>query len=392
MPHDPRRDPPLRFGIFLPPFHRPSQNPTLALRRDVELIERLDDLGYDEAWVGEHHSGGWENIASPELFLAHAAARTQRIKLGTGVISLPYHNPMMVADRMVLLDHLSRGRAMLGVGPGQLVSDAHMLGIDSAEQRRMMEESLDAIVALLRGEIVTRKTDWFNLQEARLQLRPFSDPCFEIAVAASFSPSGPRLAGKYGAGLLSIAATQEAGWDAVGYHWGVMEEVAAAHGATVDRRKWRLVGPMHIAESVEQAKKNLAYGYEATQRYLSHVLPLTMPIEGSIDDMIDGANATRVSCFGTPDMAIDQINRLWDASGGFGTYLFLSSEFADPEATLRNYELFAREVIPHFNGQAAPAMDSEAWLSGAGTTWIDRTQAAIGKAMNEYEAEKAARS
>ena len=121
MGYRPRR---MKFGIFLAPFHQPGENPTLALERDAALIEELDRLGYDEAWIGEHHSVGWEFIPDPALFAAHMAARTKQIKLGTGVVSLPYHNPLMVADRMMFMDHLTRGRALFGVGPGALASDA----------------------------------------------------------------------------------------------------------------------------------------------------------------------------------------------------------------------------------------------------------------------------
>ena len=141
---------PLRFGIFMAPFHPTGQNPTLALDRDLDLIEHLDRLGFDEAWIGEHHSGGYEIIASPEMFIATAAERTQHIQLGTGVVSLPYHHPFMTAQRLVLLDHLTKGRVMLGVGPGALPSDAFMLGIDPADQRDRMEEALEIILRLLR--------------------------------------------------------------------------------------------------------------------------------------------------------------------------------------------------------------------------------------------------
>ena len=109
----------LQFGAFMAPFHRVGENPTLALERDLELIQWLDVLGYDEIYVGEHHSAGWETIASPELFIATAAERTRHIRLGTGVISLPYHHPLMVANRMVQLDHLTRGRVILGVRAGR---------------------------------------------------------------------------------------------------------------------------------------------------------------------------------------------------------------------------------------------------------------------------------
>src|ERR1700712_6142510 len=155
----------MRFGNFMAPFHPVGQNPTLAIERDLDLIGAMDRLGFHEAWIGEHHSAGFEIIASPEVFIGVAAERPKRIKLGTGVSSLPYHNPLMLADRMVLLDHITRGRAMLGCGPGQLTSDAHMLGIPADMQRPRMDEALDVIMALFRGETVTRKTDWFNLQD-----------------------------------------------------------------------------------------------------------------------------------------------------------------------------------------------------------------------------------
>src|ERR1700712_2384388 len=157
MAYRPKR---MKFGVFLAPFHRVGENPTLAMKRDMRLIQLLDELGYEEAWIGEHHSFGREFIADPVGFMAAAGALTKRIKLGTGVLSLPYHHPLMVADRMVQVDHMTEGRVMLGVGPGALVSDAHMMGIPTVEQRRMMGESLDAIMQLLRGDgPVTMKTD-----------------------------------------------------------------------------------------------------------------------------------------------------------------------------------------------------------------------------------------
>ena len=181
-------------------MHPTGQNPTLTLQRDLQLIEHLDALGYDEAWIGEHHSSGFETIASPEVFIAAAAERTSHIKLGTGVNSLPYHHPLILADRIMMLDHLTKGRMMFGVGPGQLTSDASMLGIDPNDQRRMMEESFEVIMALFRGEIVSAKTDWFTVSEGRLQFRSYTQPLFDVAVAASISPSGPKLAGRYGTG------------------------------------------------------------------------------------------------------------------------------------------------------------------------------------------------
>ena len=278
----------LKFGIFLAPFHPVGQNPTLALERDLQLIEHLDALGFDEAWFGEHHSAGYEIIASPEVFIAAAAQRTRHIRLGTGVSSLPYHHPFMLADRMVLLDHLTRGRVMIGVGPGALPSDAFMMGIDPAKQRDMMEESLEAILALLAGETVSMETDWFKLVKARLQLRPYQRPFPEVAVAAQVSPAGPRAAGRFGTSLLSIGATSAGGFDVLGTHWDVMEERAAEFSTTVDRNNWRLVGPMHIADTKEQAVADVAFGLEEWVDYFQRVAALPLaPNTENFESLVD---------------------------------------------------------------------------------------------------------
>lgn len=381
---------PLRFGVFLAPFHSPTQDPTRALHRDLELLERLDDLGFEEAWIGEHHSGGWEIIADPTVFIAAAAERTRHIRFGTGVSSLPYHHPLLLADRIVLLDHLTRGRVLFGVGPGQLTSDARMLGIEPNEQRRMMEESLEVIMALFRGETVNRSTDWFRIVDGVLQLRPYTFPHPEVCVAATFSPAGPRAAARHGAGLLSVAATQEGGFDALGTHWGVMEEESKVHGTTPDRRAWRLTGPMHVAETEDEAIREVRYGYERVFDYLSHVIPVPPDEPGPIEERIRAANRLGRTCIGTPEMARAQIQRLLDQSGGFGAYLFMAGDFAAPDATLRSYELFAREVAPHFRHQlAAPQAADRRARAGKGA---EEVLVAALKAGEEYEAEKAKRA
>src|SRR3954469_18990157 len=348
------QDWPLKFGIFLAPFHPVGQNPTLALERDLDLMVHLDSLGFDEAWVGEHHSAGYEIIASPEVFIGIAAERTKHIKLGTGVSSLPYHHPLLLADRMVMLDHLTRGRTMLGVGPGQLTSDAHMLGIPADAQRPRMEESLDAIMRLLRGETVTMHTDGFILQDARLQLSPYSDPRFDIAVAASFSPTGARAAGRHGIGMLSVAATAKQGMDLLGHHWNLWEEIALEHGHVADRSKWRLVGPMHLAETREQAERDVEYGIAEFSRYFSHLLPAG-PVHGDTPaEIIANNHQSGFAVIGTPDDAVAKIEELVEASdGGFGAFLLFDHDWAAPAAKLQSYELFAQYVIPHFTGQLA---------------------------------------
>ena len=144
-------DGPLRFGLFLAPFQWARLTPTYAFERDLMLAEHLDRIDFDEIWFGEHHSGAMEMISTPELMVAAAAQRTKFIRLGTGVKSLPFNNPLMVAEAMAQLDHMTRGRAIFGVGPGALPTDAHMLGLEVRDLRPEMDVALDTIMALLRG-------------------------------------------------------------------------------------------------------------------------------------------------------------------------------------------------------------------------------------------------
>jgi limonene 1,2-monooxygenase len=385
----------LRFGIFLAPFHPAGENPTLALQRDLQLVQHLDDLGYDEAWIGEHHSAGSEIIASPEIFIAAAAERTRRIRLGTGVISLSYHNPLWVAERIVLLDHLTRGRVMLGVGPGSLPTDSAMIGLNPTDTRELLEENLDIVMRLLRGdEPVTATTRTHQLIDARLHLRPYSDPLFDVAVAAVASPTGPRLAGRHGVGLLSIGATlTKEGFDALAHHWNVMEERAATFGTTVDRAAWRLVGLMHVAETREQAYREVEYGIEQWFRYFQKVAAFPqMAVEGGdVREMIDFVNEAGIGAIGTPEDAAAQVQRLVDQSGGFGAMLLLAHEWANPQATRRSYELIAQHVMPRFQGQAQATLDAKARASETRSGHAEQQVAAVAHMTEKYQKELADR-
>jgi len=294
---------------------------------------------------------------------------------------------------MVLLDHLTRGRVMFGVGPGALPSDAFMMGIDPMHQRDMMEESLEAILALLRGdEPVTRQASWFTLKDARLQLRPYTHPRFEVAVAAQISPAGPRAAGRFGLSLLSIGATTAGGFDVLGSHWQVMEERAAEFGTTVERPRWRLVGPMHVAPTEEQARAEVRFGLAQWVDYFERVAALPLaPSTLDPDKMVDALMETGFAIIGTPAMAVAQIERLIEQSGGFGTYLLMAHEWADRQATLASYELFAREVIPHFKGTLASLERSRDWAAENRPEFIGAVGGAIMQAITDHQAERAAR-
>ena len=355
----------MKFGIFMAPFHPVGDNPTLALDRDLELIEWLEQLGYDEAWVGEHHSGGWEPIASPEVFISAAAQRTKRIKLGTGVISLPYHHPLMTANRMVLLDHMTKGRIMMGVGPGALVTDAYMLGIDFSTQRPKMDEALGIIIRLLtETDPITYEADWFKLREAKLHLRPYTQPYFPIAVAAAATPSGLVTAGKHGTSVLSLSVlASDAVKNTLKEFWKIAEDTAAEHGKSMNREDWRLVTHVFLAESKKEAIEQARIKAGQYQRgYFEEALGNPSLFDGPADRIIDAMVDKGAWCVGTPDDLIQYIHRLDENSGGFGGLLIQATEWGTREQVFRSYELLARYVMPHFQGTMTSLSESYQWM------------------------------
>jgi limonene 1,2-monooxygenase len=380
----------LKFGAFLAPHHPIGENPTLQFRNDLKLAAHLDELGYDEFWCGEHHSTGWEMIASPEMFLAAAGERTHRIRLGTGVVSLPYHHPFNVAQRMVQLDHMTGGRVIFGTGPGALPSDAHMLGIDPMTQRDRQDEAIGVIRRLLAGERVTHTSDWFTLQDARLQLFPVQEELPMVA-ASSISPSGMTLAGKYGMGVLSIGSNSDAGLAALPTQWGFAEEAAAKHGNVVDRKNWRVLMSWHIAETREEARAQAGEGlklwhneYQVGTLMRPDAQPF-LTAEQALHEtaFVEGAAAV----IGTPDDLVAAIRKMVNSSGGFGTVLGFAHDWANRENTLRSWDLIARYVMPEVNGMLegyrasrTHVVENREWFNRAGQAVLSKIMSHEGAA------------
>lgn len=388
----------MEFGLFVPPMHYVKQNPTRAFQRDLEMIQYAESVGFDEAWVGEHHSGGAEIIGPSDVFLAAALERTSRIRLGTGVMSLPYHHPFHVAERAVMLDHLSHGRFMFGVGPGSLPTDAAMLGIEWSDTRKRFLESWEAVHHLLTSpDPLTLETDWFTLNEAALQIRPYSTPTMELAFTAMESPFGPSIAGKYGASLLSLSGTKAGGFAALNRHWSVVEEQAAEHGQTVDRSNWRVVAMIHVAETREQAKEQVTRGLPSFAAYSAGISertfewlqpdpdapePTGLP---AIEDIIAAFGGTEVACIGTPDDAIEMIENLVEVTGGFGKLLLFTGTDWTSQADLnRGFELFSREVMPHFQGSYRGMVQAMERAIDTREKRVGDQRASIKKAQEQY--------
>lgn len=382
----------LRFGTFIPPIHPLRENPTLCLERDMELIVALDKWGYDEAWIGEHHSAGTELIASPELIIAAVAERTKNIKLGTGVSSLPYHHPLILADRIMQLHHMTRGRAMFGAGPGALVSDAKMMGLVTEKQRDMMEEALACILKLFRGETVTYKADWFELKDARLQLHPYGGRPIEVATACMVSPSGPRAAGRLGTGLMSLSATAPEALAAAGKNWDIAVEMGARNGHALDRKDWRMVGLIHVAETRDKAMQDVQYSLREWVQYFEDVAVLPMVPPERKGDPAQFLVETGRAVIGTPDDAVKQIEMLQKASGGFGTYLITDANWTTFANKLRSYELVAQYVFPRFQNSNVNREASNTWTKERQKDFKASHQHATQQQIDRHAAEQAARA
>ncbi len=380
----------LRFGAFLAPHHPIGENPTLQLQSDLELVEHMDRLGYDEFWCGEHHSTGWEIIASPELFLAAAAERTHRIMLGTGVVSLPYHHPFMVAQRIVQLDHQSRGRVIFGSGPGALPSDAHTLGVDPMTLRDRQDEAMSVIRRLFESdERFSYESEWFTLRDAKLQLKPLQEN-IEFAVASIVSPSGMTLAGKHRAGVLSIGSLSQEGIRALPLQWSFAEESAALHGNAVDRKNWRIVLNWHIAETRREARE------QARDGLLRHNNEYTIgtlaggegPIYKTPDEAVDGVAFSDLSTavIGTPDDLVARIREMMDLTGGFGCVIGFVHDWANRENTRRSWDMVARYVIPQVNGLLDDYRESHRFVTENRDTWNRASQAVRSKILENERA------
>jgi len=379
----------LKFGAFIPPIHSIKENPGLCIERDIRLVEHMDSLGYDEAWFGEHHSAGTELFASPELMILAAYNSTRRIKLGTGVSSLPYHHPLVFADRFIQLHNMTQGRAMLGVGPGALVSDAKMMGIETAKQRDMMEEALGDILRLFNGEIVTNKTDWYELNEARLQMKPYANEPIEVVTASMVSPSGPTAAGKYGTGLMSLSATAAPALNTAGTNWDIASEVAKKYGNEMHRSSWRMIGLVHVAETNEQAIKDVQFGLEEWTQYFEDVAVVPMVPEDRRSDPLSHLIESGMAAVGTPDVVINQIETLWEASqGGFGCFLITDHNWAPFEAKLKSYELIARYVFPHFNDLNSQRVSSNKWVASSQSDFKASSERATTEQIDRYNESK----
>ena len=346
----------MKFGLFMMPSHSTRDNPTLAFERDLQLIEYTERLGFDEFWVGEHHSGGWETIPAPDIFLAVAASRTKRIRLGTAVINLPYHHPFHVAERMAFLDHLTYGRVMLGCGPGVLGPDIQLFGLDPADLRPMMNESVDIILKLYREDgLVSHEGDYWQIKDMEVQIKPYQQPHLPIYLVSSGSGNSIKVAAERGLPVISAIFNLPGALD-VSEQWSAYEEQANRAGHSVSRDDWRVGNfVVYLAGTMEEAVNDVSQAAmsEAHQYFFQTGGKPTYeayPGQPAEEITFEQVAQQRNWIIGDPDYCVRRIEELEAATGGFGGLLMLTVEWTSTEKWYRSLELFTRYVMPRFNG------------------------------------------
>jgi len=377
-----------RLGVFLSTFHEIGQDPHLAIRRELDLVETLDRLNYDEAWFGEHQSLGWGLVGAPETLIAAAAPRTGQIKLANGVVPLAVHHPFHVSARAVHLDHLTRGRYILGVGPG-VPYDAAILGLDIPAARTRFDEALPVVLELVNGEErVTEKTDWFELHDARLQLPRYRPGGIEVAVASNgFTKTSPVLAGRHGLSLASFGPAFLPPPPGVpeqidlARQWQYAEESAREHGRTIDRRNWRLVLPVHVAATRKEAFEDVREGFDRwVFEFFGRVGGIGMQNSGTPrSQLLEVQTEAGSVLVGSVDDVVEGLKALQERTGGFGTLLVYVSDWASWAATDRSMELLARYIAPHLTGTTdRPREAAEHAIAARAGAQVARAQARPG--------------
>lgn len=354
----------LDFGVFTMPEHYPWENWNLSYDRDIEEAVLAEDLGFDEYYIGEHHTGGYENVPVPEYMLAKMSAVTDRIKLAPGTVNLPYHDPFLVAERLAFLDQLTDGRLMYGYGGGGLPSDLEMFGVGD-EKREMMDEAIDIIQTYTQAEEPTSYDgEFWQYDDRIIQVPPYQESPDEV-IAGLTTLDSYEQAGREGMYSLSVYFTPLEAPDNpaapdLGDHGDALERGAKAAGRDPQeaRENWRIVREVYVSDSKEQALEDIRDGVEKSYSYLIELglgALMKEDEERPDEDLTLEWMAENIPwIIGSPEDCIRQIKALQEETGGFGGLIINSRDWVTSEKWERSLELFAREVMPAFKSNLGP--------------------------------------
>ena len=353
----------MEFGLFMMPLHPPRRSFADSYDRDIELLVQADQLGYHEAWIGEHITEMWENAPVPELLIAQALALTERMIFATGVTMLPLHHPVDTAHRIAMLDHMARGRFYWGIGVRSLPTDLHLYGIEYTsmdEVREQGKEALDIILGLWQSEDghFGYEGKYYQVHapevsvelERRLYYKPYQKPHPPIGVAAS-SPNSDtiRMAGERGWIPMTNLMSQH-----VPQLWANLEEGAASTGMIADHSQLRLGREVYVGETPESAREEarivLGRPFDEHQ-WINRKAGGNLAMVKLDPDMADEAvdvdyMMEHVWIVGDPQECADKIRKTYQEVGGFGHLLAITQDPDDHSLMQRSLRLLMEEVAP----------------------------------------------
>jgi alkanesulfonate monooxygenase SsuD/methylene tetrahydromethanopterin reductase-like flavin-dependent oxidoreductase (luciferase family) len=355
----------MRLGALLMPSHPPERDIGEGQAWDLEEIVRLDALGFDEAWVGEHFTAAWEPCPAPDLLIARALGSTKRVRLGPLGHLLPYHHPVELAHRVAYLDHMAQGRYQLGVGISALPTDHALFALDTSGgvNRPMTFEALEVITQLWREGASDFDGEFWSMRAPRSKLglglgyhlRPYQFPRPPIAIAGMTPGSANhKLAGEKGYLPVSFCISPDASVTA--RHWQAVLEGAVRSGRTPDRGDWRLIRDVYVAPTDREAR-DLALGGMMGRCWREFLLPLYLDLglgpllkgdSSMADEDVDLEYvADNLWLVGSPDTVARRITELQEHTGGFGYLVITSYDAIDERQSWeRSLQLLVDEVLP----------------------------------------------
>jgi alkanesulfonate monooxygenase SsuD/methylene tetrahydromethanopterin reductase-like flavin-dependent oxidoreductase (luciferase family) len=357
----------MKLGFFTMPIHPLGKDWRLSLAEDREAFLLADELGFTEAYVGEHSTDQAENITSCVAFLAWIAAATKQIKLGTGTVNMPNSHPGAVAATIAMLDHMLDGRFIFGISPGGLLSDAELFGNLDANRNEMFVEAINQVLEIWSGEppynlkgkywtISTERTLMTDIGQGYIA-RPLQRPHPPIVVTA---------VAPFSKGVTEAAIR---GWDPISAnflmpawvksHWPKYAEGCEKGGRVADPANWRVAKSVFVADDAATAK---AYATDPNGPYVYYYRSLFTKLKknGRIelfktrraqpdDEVTLDSVCDKLIIYGTPDKVAEDILKFQEETGEFGTLLYAGKDWTDPELGRRSMILMAEQVMPRIN-------------------------------------------
>ena len=353
----------MRFGLFMMPLHPPHRTYADSYDRDLDLIVKADQLGYTEAWIGEHVTERWENAPCPDLLIAKASAMTENIIFGTGVTLLAIHNPIELAHRLAMLDHLCRGRFYWGIGTRAIPTDLELYGIDISDRKAVGERSAEVLDVVLKIWANEGKFEYHGkyfdisapeldpVKERGLYMKPFQLPHPPISAAAtSIRSDSIKNAGAQG--WMPMSSPTLSVPNLLG-HWEEYSDGATGAGRTPDRSEWRIARDVLVAPTAQEARERanavLVRNYQQHQQpnRQASLLAGSKTDPSLPDEAIDAEYLMdNIWIVGDPQECADQIRKVYDEVGGFGTLLHVTQDPDDHQWEHECLELLKNEVGP----------------------------------------------